>query len=78
MDDRRQPSGPGYSDNTGENPGNDVVKSLLTRETFVAELLKEAQKIQSKFEYLEKEDHLTILHHAVYNGLQILFPKATK
>lgn len=44
----------------------------------LAELLKEAKAIQSKFEYLEKEDHLTILHHAVYNGLQVLFPKASK
>lgn len=44
----------------------------------LAELLKEAKAIQSKFEYLEKEDHLTILNHAVYNGLQVLFPKASK
>lgn len=44
----------------------------------LAELLKTSSITQSKFEYLEKEDHLTILHRAVYNGLQVLFPKVTK
>ena len=43
MGDRRQHSGPGYSDNTDEDFGNAVVKSLLTREAFVAEQLKEAR-----------------------------------
>jgi hypothetical protein len=37
---RRQSSGPGRSDNTDEDPGNAVVKSLFTRETFVAEHAK--------------------------------------
>lgn len=55
--------------------GNEHKQMVAEAEKF-GNLLKDA-KVHSKFEYLEKEDHLTILHHAVYNGLQVLFPQKT-
>ncbi|MEE1947327.1 alpha/beta fold hydrolase [Pedobacter sp. KR3-3] len=57
--------------------GNEHKQMVAEAEKF-GKLLQESKVIQSKFEYFEKEDHLTILHHAVYNGLQVLFPKKTK
>jgi hypothetical protein len=43
LGDRRQSSRPSRSDNTDEDLGNALVKSLFTRETFVDEHLKEAR-----------------------------------
>lgn len=53
-------------------------KQMVAEAEKLGQLLKANNQVQSKFEYFEKEDHLTILHHAVYNGLQVLFPKKAK
>lgn len=50
-------------------------KQMVAEAEKLGALLKESNVIQAKFEYLEKEDHLTILHHAVYNGLLYLYKK---